>query len=123
MPATRSASRITGGHPSGESHDFVGELQGPIEFVRTENHRGTGGGGFAEQLVDKIAPLLVEAGMPTLVVAGLLVGIGTRYGGGCTSGHGVGGICRMSPRSIVATLVFMAVGFVTVYVVRHLVGA
>ena len=61
--------------------------------------------------------------MPTLVVAGLLVGIGTRYGGGCTSGHGVCGICRMSPRSIVATLVFMAAGFVTVYVVRHLVGA
>ncbi len=67
--------------------------------------------------------VLVEAGMPTLVVAGLLVGIGTRYGGGCTSGHGVCGICRMSPRSIVATLVFMAAGFVTVYVVRHLVGA
>ena len=55
-----------------------------------------------------------------LVAAGLLVGFGTRYGSGCTSGHGVCGISRLSPRSIVATLVFMAAGFATVYVARHL---
>ncbi len=57
-----------------------------------------------------------------LLAAGLLVGIGTRYGFGCTSGHGVCGISRLSPRSIVATLAFMAAGFATVFVLRHLLG-
>ncbi|WP_019916337.1 YeeE/YedE family protein [Methyloversatilis discipulorum] len=63
------------------------------------------------------------AGGGMLVVAGLLVGIGTRYGSGCTSGHGVCGLSRLSPRSLVATLAFMGAGFATVYVVRHLLGA
>jgi uncharacterized membrane protein YedE/YeeE len=63
-----------------------------------------------------------QSGWVGLVVAGLLVGIGTRYGSGCTSGHGVCGISRLSPRSIVATLMFMAAGFVTVFVLRHLLG-
>jgi uncharacterized membrane protein YedE/YeeE len=54
-----------------------------------------------------------------LIVAGLLVGVGTRYGSGCTSGHGVCGLSRFSVRSLVATLTFMAAGFVTVFVVRH----
>ncbi len=58
----------------------------------------------------------------TLAFAGLLVGIGTRYGSGCTSGHGVCGISRLSPRSMVATLSFMLAGFLTVWVLRHLVG-
>ncbi|MBS9726029.1 YeeE/YedE family protein [Stutzerimonas stutzeri] len=57
-----------------------------------------------------------------LLAAGLLVGSGTRYGSGCTSGHGVCGISRLSPRSIVATLAFMAAGFATVFVLRHLLG-
>lgn len=57
-----------------------------------------------------------------LIVAGLLVGIGTRYGSGCTSGHGVCGIARLSPRSLLATLCFMASGFATVFVLRHLLG-
>lgn len=57
---------------------------------------------------------------PVLVAAGLLVGVGTRYGSGCTSGHGVCGLSRLSPRSLVATLSFMALGFVTVYGMRHL---
>ena len=56
----------------------------------------------------------------SLLIAGLLVGIGTRLGLGCTSGHGVCGLARMSPRSVVATLAFMSSGFLTVYVVRHL---
>ena len=64
----------------------------------------------------------IDAGPVALVVAGLLVGIGTRYGSGCTSGHGVCGISRLSPRSLVATVAFMAAGFITVYVLRHLVG-
>ena len=58
-----------------------------------------------------------------LVLLGLLVGVGTRYASGCTSGHGVCGMSRLSPRSIVATLCFMASGFATVYVSRHVLGA
>jgi uncharacterized membrane protein YedE/YeeE len=64
----------------------------------------------------------IEAGYPVLIVAGLLVGIGTRFAGGCTSGHGVCGLSRLSPRSLVATLSFMAAGFVTVFLVRHAIG-
>lgn len=60
----------------------------------------------------------VAAGWGSVAVAGLLVGIGTRYGAGCTSGHGVCGLSRLSPRSLVATLAFMAAGFATVFVLR-----
>lgn len=62
----------------------------------------------------------IETSWGTLVVAGVLVGFGTRIGSGCTSGHGVCGLARLSIRSLVATLSFMGAGFVTVYVVRHL---
>lgn len=61
----------------------------------------------------------IDAGVTTIVVAGLLVGLGTRYGSGCTSGHGVCGLSRLSPRSLVATLSFMAAGFFVVALVRH----
>ena len=64
----------------------------------------------------------IDASMTTLIVAGLLVGVGTRYGSGCTSGHGVCGLSRLSPRSMVATAAFMLAGFATVYTVRHLIG-
>ena len=64
----------------------------------------------------------IAASKPVLVMAGLLVGIGTRYGSGCTSGHGVCGLSRRSTRSMVATVAFMFAGFVTVYIVRHFVG-
>lgn len=57
-----------------------------------------------------------------LGLAGLAVGFGTRLGGGCTSGHGVCGMARLSPRSLVATAVFMAAGFATVFVIRHVLG-
>lgn len=67
-----------------------------------------------------LAPIRIDADGATLVAAGLLVGIGTRYGSGCTSGHGVCGMARRSPRSLAATAVFMAAGFATVYIVRHL---
>ena len=63
-----------------------------------------------------------QGGWLSLLLAGLLVGVGTRYGAGCTSGHGVCGISRLSPRSLVATLAFMASGFATVYVLRHGLG-
>ena len=62
----------------------------------------------------------VEADYPTLVAAGLLVGLGTRYGSGCTSGHGVCGLSRRSPRSMAAVAAFMSAGFATIFVVRHL---
>lgn len=62
----------------------------------------------------------IEASDAAIVAAGLLVGLGTRYGSGCTSGHGVCGLSRLSPRSLVATLAFMASGFAMVYTVRHL---
>jgi uncharacterized membrane protein YedE/YeeE len=62
----------------------------------------------------------IDAGMGTLALAGLLVGLGTRYGSGCTSGHGVCGLSRLSPRSLVATGAFMAAGIATVFVTRHL---
>lgn len=61
----------------------------------------------------------IDASAMLLIVAGLLVGIGTRYGAGCTSGHGVCGLSRLSVRSLVATLTFMASGFATVYATRH----
>jgi len=69
---------------------------------------------------DLIHAARIEAGTLAVVVAGLLVGVGTRYGSGCTSGHGVCGISRMSPRSLLATITFMAAGFLTVFVLRHL---
>jgi len=64
----------------------------------------------------------ITGSAPLLIGAGLLVGFGTRLGNGCTSGHGVCGMARLSPRSIAATATFMALGFATVFVVRHVVG-
>lgn len=64
----------------------------------------------------------IDASWGAVVVAGLLVGLGTRYGSGCTSGHGVCGLSRLSPRSLVATLAFMGAGFITVFLARHALG-
>lgn len=69
------------------------------------------------------ADVQVTSSVPLLVAAGLLVGFGTRLGNGCTSGHGVCGLARLSPRSVAATAIFMAAGFITVYIVRHVIGA
>ena len=71
---------------------------------------------------DTVGPIHVDAGRWTLVAAGLLVGFGTRLAGGCTSGHGVCGLARLSLRSLAAVGSFMAAGFVTVGVVRHLLA-
>lgn len=65
----------------------------------------------------------VTSSVPLLLIAGLLVGFGTRLGNGCTSGHGVCGVARLSPRSIAATLAFMSAGMAVVFIARHLVGA
>lgn len=71
-----------------------------------------------------IAPLPmidIQTDWPAILTAGLIVGFGTRLGSGCTSGHGVCGISRLSPRSIIATLAFMGAGFLTTYVIRHVI--
>ncbi|RBP35422.1 hypothetical protein DFR37_11726 [Eoetvoesiella caeni] len=75
---------------------------------------------FAFRLAAPLPSVQIDADTMTLIAAGLLVGLGTRYGAGCTSGHGVCGLSRRSPRSIVATACFMFAGFMTVYAVRHL---
>lgn len=73
---------------------------------------------FPEALM--VAPR-IEAGYVAISIAGLLVGFGTRYGSGCTSGHGVCGLSRLSPRSLVSTLTFMGIGFAVVYLSRHII--
>ena len=65
---------------------------------------------------------VIDSDWLTIVAAGLLVGFGSVYGSGCTSGHGICGLSRLSPRSLVATLSFMLAGFIAVYVIRHLIG-
>jgi uncharacterized membrane protein YedE/YeeE len=69
-----------------------------------------------------MSPPKLPSSWAVIVVAGLLVGFGTRLGGGCTSGHGICGTARLSPRSIAATVVFMAMAIITVAVIRHLLG-
>jgi len=79
-------------------------------------------GPTALRLIAAPTPPTIETPWAQLTIAGVLVGFGTRLGSGCTSGHGICGLSRLSPRSLVATLTFMFAGFVTVYVVRHLAG-
>lgn len=80
------------------------------------------GAPFVYSLVATLPTLRIDASPGLLVLAGLLVGVGTRYGAGCTSGHGVCGLSRLSLRSLVATLCFMVAGFATVFVLRHLLA-
>ncbi|MDP2097179.1 MAG: YeeE/YedE family protein [Methylobacter sp.] len=77
---------------------------------------------FIYRFVFGLPTVTIDAGTIELIIAGLLVGIGTRYASGCTSGHGVCGISRGSMRSLAATLTFMTAGFVTVYLTRHVLG-
>ncbi|MCC6531671.1 MAG: YeeE/YedE family protein [Burkholderiales bacterium] len=77
---------------------------------------------LAYGVIAGLPAIMIEADYPRLIAAGLLVGLGTRYGAGCTSGHGVCGLSRLSPRSLAATLVFMAGGFATVFVLRHVLA-
>ena len=72
------------------------------------------------QVFVSLPAIRIEGSYAAMAIAGLVVGIGTRYGSGCTSGHGVCGLSRLSPRSMMATLVFMGTGFVMVYVIRHI---
>ncbi|MBF7730047.1 YeeE/YedE family protein [Pseudomonas sp. N040] len=99
---------VRGGDPTGERLLFVlGLLLAPLVW----------------QLFSSLPAIEFSVGWPGLLLAGLLVGVGTRLGSGCTSGHGVCGLARLSGRSLVATLCFMASGFATVFIVRHLLGA
>ena len=77
---------------------------------------------LAYSIFQTLPQVQIDADYAALIAAGLLVGVGTRYGSGCTSGHGVCGLSRLSLRSLAATAIFMGAGFVTVYVVRHLLS-
>lgn len=97
-----------------EAEDSAWHIAFVIGLVAAPILYRLGGGSTPEILLPSSA---------VLIAAGLLVGFGTRLGGGCTSGHGVCGFARLSPRSIAATLLFMASGFATVFIARHLLGA
>lgn len=73
-------------------------------------------------LFSRLPAIRIDADAPMLIAAGLLVGLGTRYGAGCTSGHGVCGLARRSPRSLVATAAFMLAAFATVFFTHHLIS-
>ena len=78
---------------------------------------------FLAALFFGIFPIVeIDSGWVAIVLAGLLVGFGAQYGSGCTSGHGVCGLSRLSPRSLVATLSFIGAGFLTVFILRHVIG-
>jgi uncharacterized protein len=78
---------------------------------------------FLVALFFGIIPVVeIDSGWLAIVIAGLLVGFGAQYGSGCTSGHGICGLSRLSPRSLVATLAFMSTGFVIVFIIRHMIG-
>lgn len=111
---------VTTGRIAGISGIVGGALRGPDRGWRLTFVAGlllAGGIGF--QLLQDVE-LRMQASGAWLVAAGLLVGLGTRIGSGCTSGHGVCGLGRRSPRSLVSTGVFMGVGVLTVFVTRHL---
>lgn len=78
---------------------------------------------FVLLMTGQLPEVQVPVSQTMLIVGGLLVGIGVTFGGGCTSGHGVCGLARMSPRSLVATVTFMITTAITVYVIRHVMGA
>ena len=94
-----------------------GDVAWRVAFVA-----GLVGAPLAYALFAPLPAVRIDAGAGTLAAAGLLVGLGTRYGSGCTSGHGVCGLARLSPRSLVATVSFMAAGFATVFVLRHVLA-
>jgi len=102
------ASRLL---PPYEDREFAGRLAFVAGLIAAPALVWLANGRLPEQTI--------EAGLPVLVVAGVLVGFGSAWGNGCTSGHGVCGLSRLSVRSLVATVIFMATGILTVFVVRH----
>ncbi|WP_176053428.1 YeeE/YedE family protein [Paraburkholderia caribensis] len=112
------------GRIAGISGIFGGLLNWPRDDVywRLAFLAGLVGAPVIAGLLGKSAQAEIEASWGAILAAGFLVGIGTRYASGCTSGHGVCGLSRGSVRSLVATATFMATGFLTVFVQRHLLG-
>jgi uncharacterized membrane protein YedE/YeeE len=111
--------RILGisGIVSGLLHPKQGDWSWRLAFVL-----GLLTSAFLAALIFGILPVIeVDASWLSVIVAGLLVGFGVQYGSGCTSGHGICGLSRLSPRSLVATLSFMAAGFLVVFIIRHLI--
>ncbi len=80
-------------------------------------------GGLIWNIHGNTVPAMPMENLTYIIIGGLLVGFGTRLGGGCTSGHGICGLARLSPRSIAATCIFMAAAAVTVYIIRHVIGS
>lgn len=102
---------ITGGVPGDKiwrAAIVVGMIAGPLLMLG---------------LTGQMPAVEVPISLPMILIGGFIVGIGVTFGSGCTSGHGVCGLARLSPRSFVATLTFMVVAFATVYVLRHVIGA
>lgn len=111
-----AAGRIAGisGIVGGLTRPIKGDVAWRLAFVA-----GLLGAGLAFRAAGFFPEVQLDASKATLVAAGVLVGFGTRLGSGCTSGHGVCGLSRLSPRALAATLAFMAAGFATVFVARH----
>jgi len=102
---------------------ILGGLVGPDRAWRIAFLAGLLGGPLAVQFLSGWSPdIEIAASLPEIILAGLLVGFGTRLGSGCTSGHGVCGLARLSPRSLVATGTFMAAGVAVVFLLRHVIG-
>ena len=114
-----AAGRIAGisGIVGGLTRPIKGDVAWRAAFVA-----GLLGAGLAFRAAGAFPEVRLDASTGTLVVAGILVGFGTRLGSGCTSGHGVCGLSQLSPRALAATLAFMAAGFATVFVVRHVLA-
>ncbi|ABP34030.1 MULTISPECIES: YeeE/YedE family protein [Polynucleobacter] len=113
--------RILGisGIVSGLIHPKAGDITWRLSLVL-----GLLSAPFLAALIFDIRPIIqIDTEWLGIITAGLLVGFGVQYGSGCTSGHGICGLSRLSPRSLVATLTFMGAGFITVFVLRHLIGA
>ena len=102
IPSTRPLTE-----PTGAAAFVIGLLAAPLFYAAVI------GAPYAQTVSDNVA---------LMIAAGLLVGFGAAYGGGCTSGHGVCGFARLSLRSLIATAIFMGTGFATVFVMRHVVG-
>ncbi len=111
--------RVTGisGIVGGLLRPVRGDLRWRLAFVA-----GLLGAALLADLAPWVAPPRIDATLPMLAIAGLLVGFGTQLGSGCTSGHGVCGVARLSPRSIAATLLFIAAGCATVFMTRHVLS-
>ncbi|MFN3727766.1 MAG: YeeE/YedE family protein [Allosphingosinicella sp.] len=116
---------------------LTGRIAGISGMVATATNMGAGGtpgsaataflvglpiGAALIALLVRTPEVIVTSSVPLLIVAGLLVGFGTRLGNGCTSGHGVCGMARLSPRSLAATATFMASAAATVFILRHAIG-